>query len=83
MPTYKTIYDKDTGEKLIRTSITAAEAVQNDPKRFRFTPWPKVSERDAKKAEAAAKKAAKPEPEKEPGPVDAAAEDPAAEDAEI
>lgn len=79
MPTYKAIYDKDTGEKLIRTSITAAEAVQNDPKRFRFTPWPKVSERDAKKAEAAAKKAAKPEPE----PVDAAAEDPAAEDAEI
>lgn len=65
MPVYKTIYDKETGEALVRDSLTAAEAIANDRDRYSYKPWkiaPGVSARDDARARKAAK-AAKEAPE--------------------
>ncbi len=89
MPVMRKVYDRTPDEgapsDFMRDSVTAKECCDNDPGRYRLTPWPKMSARDAKAADKAAarkparaaKKSADPEPAGDESPP---ASEPAGED---
>lgn len=49
-----TIYDCQTGEALERNTLTANEAIANDPKRYRKRPWTEPERRAYAKRQDAA-----------------------------